>query len=1036
MKIIDVAIRRPTSIVVVVLLVVIFGVLSLSRMPIQMRPTIDRPQISVQVNYPGVAPPEIELQVTTPIEQRLNTVQNLTRITSRSQTGSSHVSLEFEWGVNKDLAGLDVLKKLNQVRNLPEDAESPIITAAKSDDRAISYIAVRSSTLGVNTLFEITEDMIAPMIERLEGVGRVQIYGGRKREIQVILDYEAMTSRGISIAQIRTAIGNENRNARGGYIDEGKRRVMVRTLGQFERLSDLENVIVDQRPTGPVYLRDIARIDDSFEELRTTVRESGQPAVVMAIVKRSGANTIQVMEGVDGVLEGLREEMAVKDIVIVKAIDESDYIWDSINQVVSNLQIGGVLACVILLLFLRNFVSTAIISFAIPVSLVATFIFLYSAGSSLNIITLAGLAFAVGMVVDNAIVVLENIYRHAEMGVKKERAAFMGAEEVWGAVLASTLTTLAVFLPIIFVKEEVGQLFRDIALSISFAIVMSLVVSITLIPMLASKWLGGVKKREGQHHRVLDALTFTWLGGFVNRFFLGSVRWLLKGVGRKIVFVLVVLGLFGGSLSLLPPAEYLPIGSMNTIRGGMRLPPGSNVDQANYLMRQVEQRFMAIEERKNLFVISGLFNLVFLVCKDEYKSNLQPVIAKMRNLVKDIPGVRIGISQMGIFSRSSGGKTVELQVRGKDLDEIQKHVTVLEEKLNGIEGVLDASTSLDIRNPEYRIQIDRERAAQLGLSVRAVAETVETLVGGKSVSLYRSGGDEVAITLRGNPEAFHDVENIREILVYTPSGTPVRLGSLIQINEGLGPTQIQHLNMDRVISLTIRFEEDVPLEVMLGRIKSGAVNPMLAAMPLGYTIEMGETADNLARTKTALGSAFLLAVVIIYLLMASLFESFRYPLIILVSVPLAMTGAILGIIVTGSEFNVITMLGFIILSGIVVNNAILLIHQALRAQREGGAHYNDAVISSCQMRMRPIFMSTMTSVLGMLPLALGTGAGSELYSGLGAAIVGGLLVSTLFTLILVPVLFSLFNDFGQRMRRMLGREEASFAVPLSQTGSD
>ncbi len=628
----------------------------------------------------------------------------------------------------------------------------------------------------------------------------------------------------------------------------------------------------------------------------------------------------------------------------------------------------------VLLLFLRNFVSTAIVTLAIPISLVASFIFLNGVGSSLNIITLAGLAFAVGMVVDNAIVVLENIYRHAEMGQKRGEASFNGAEQVWGAILASTLTTLAVFLPIIFVKEEVGQLFRDIALAIAFAIVMSLVISITLIPMLASKWMGTVKKQGKEERRLwVEALTFGWIGRSVNRFFLGSVAWLLRGFGRKIVFVVLILGLFSASLVLLPPAEYLPIGSMNTIRGNMRLPPGSNVDQAGYLMGQVESRFLAIEEMKNLFVVSGLFNIVFLVCKDEYKANLRPVIDKMRDLVKDIPGVRLGIAQMGIFSRNNAGKTITLRVRGKDLAGIHKHVTFLEEKLIGIEGVIDARTSLDVRNPEYRVRIDRERAARLGLSNRSIAEAIETLVGGKVVSLYRSEGDEVDITLRGDPEKFDDVENIREILVYTPAGTPVRLGSLIDVSEGLGPTRIEHHNMDRVISVTATLQEEIPMEVMLDRIKEAAVGPLEASLPLGYAVDMGTTANKLERTKEALGSAFLLAVVIIYLLMASLFESFRYPLIILFSVPLAMTGAILGIIATGSEFNVITMLGFIILSGIVVNNAILLIHQALRAQRVEGLGYNEAIQQSCRTRMRPIFMSTMTSVLGMMPLAMGSG---------------------------------------------------------------
>jgi len=1023
-KIIDVSIRRPRSVIVGVLLAVIFGTMALRSMPVQMRPTIDRPTISVDVSYRGVAPQEMEEQVTTPIEERLNTAQELYRITSRSSTGRSRIELEFDWGVNKDLASIDVLKKLNRVRNLPRDIETPTITAASSDERSISFLAVKSKTVDTNTLRNITEDMIAPRIERVNGVGRVWVYGGQEREIQVVLDYAAMTSRGVSLDQIRRAIGNENRNARGGYIDEGKRRIMVRTLGQFERLEDIKKVILSQRAGGPIYLGDIAEVVDGHKEARWHAKERGSPCVLMGIVKRSGANTVEVMAGADVALAQLNEELAYRNVEIVKITDETEYIWDSIEQVVSNLQIGGLLACVVLLLFLRSFISTAIISFAIPVSLVASFIFLHTTGSTLNIITLAGLAFAVGMVVDNAIVVLESIFRHSEMGKERGRAAFDGAEQVWGAILASTLTTLAVFLPIVFVKEEVGQFFRDIAYSISYAILMSLTVSITVIPMLASKWLRTRGKGMGERSRVLDILTFGWVGRLIGRSFIGAVRWLIRGVLRKIVFVAAVLAVFVYSLGLLPSAEYLPVGSMNTIRASVRLPPGTNMEKAGYLMDQVEGRFLSLPEVDRMLVMAGSTGgRAYIRCKDEYKSQVKAMVAKLSHQVRDIPGIRIRVSQLGIFTRrgQSSGKSIDMRVKGKDLQEVQKYVDVLEEQLPRVTGVIDAQSSLDVSNPEFQIRIDRERAAELGLSVRTVSDAVETLVGGKVASLYRSGGEEIDITLRGPERGFRNVDDLRAILVHTPTGEPVRLGDLIRVQDGMGPTQIEHWNLDRIIPVTVRLAEGIPLETVLEDIRTHVVVPLMKTMPIGYTIELGETADQLRRTKEALAGSFGLAIVIIYLLMSSLFESFRYPLIIMFSVPLAMTGAILGIKVAGADFNVITMLGFIILSGVVVNNAILLVHQALRLLREEGHAYNDAILGSCQTRIRPIFMSTTTSVLAMMPLAAGRGAGSELYSGLGAAIVGGLMVSTLFTLILVPVLFSLFNDVSAGVRRLLRR---------------
>ena len=456
------------------------------------------------------------------------------------------------------------------------------------------------------------------------------------------------------------------------------------------------------------------------------------------------------------------------------------------------------------------------------------------------------------------------------------------------------------------------------------------------------------------------------------------------------------------------------------IRASVRLPPGTNQEKAAYLMDQVQDRFMTLPEVDRLFVMAGTWNVAYVKCKDECKSQVKDVVARMNELVKDIPGIRISVSQPSIFSRRGEGRGIRMRVKGKDLAEVQNYVDALDEGLAGVDGVLDAQSSLDVSSPEFQIRIDREKAAALGLSVRTVAEAIEILVGGKVVSLYRSGGEEVDITLRGPENSFRNVDDLRAILVYTPSGDPVRLSSLIHVQDGLGPTQIEHWNLDRVISVSVRLEEGIALEDMIDRVWTQVAMPIVQTMPIGYSIEMGETADQLRRTKEALGGAFLLAIVVIYLLMASLFESFRYPFIIMFSVPLAMTGGILGVILTKSEFNVITMLGFIILSGVVVNNAILLIHQALRLVREEGQGYNEAILGSCWTRIRPIFMSTTTSVLAMLPLAAGRGAGSELYSGLGAAIVGGLMVSTVFTLILVPVLFSLFNDVSAGVRRMLG----------------
>ncbi len=1012
MKLIDLSIKRPVTVIVGILLAAIFGYLSLVRIPIQLKPKVSKPIITVTTDYPGAAPQEVEEQVTNPIEEKLNSVENLKEIRSSSSEGRSSITLEFEWGVDKDLASIDVLKKLNLVEDLPDDAEESIISAVSREENQPIIWFTLFTDKSPNQVRELSEDLIKPRIERVTGVGAVDLYGGQEREIRVTLDYKSMEARGVTVQDVRDAIIRENRNVRGGHIDDGKRRHLVRTVGQFQKLKEIEQVLVARRQGSPVYIKDIARVEDTFKDKDFEVKVNGQPTIAFPVRKKEEENTLQVAEAVMTEIEELNQELRYKGIDIRISFNAADYIWEAIDHLKFSLGLGALLAATVLFLFLRHLYFTFIVSLTIPISVMATFILLNLTGRSINIISLAGLGFAVGMVVDNAIVVLENIFRHLQMKKKAFQAAFDGTVEVWGAILASTLTTLAVFIPIVFVKEEAGQLFKDIALSISYAVGLSLFVSITVIPMLSSKGEEITSKRQeirGHHplQRFFDMIQAR-AAAFHARI-VSLVRNLTSGAGRSLATAFVILILSVLSWFLLPPAEYLPAGNRNLVLTSMDTPPGTNLDKMEAISDQALKPYLKMKEAHHIFsVITDAFQIIGVIFKKEYKENLEPYINTMREMTRDIAGARLFTFQANIFQRGlRGGKTIDVNVRGDDLTRLEDLSLEIEREAKKIEGVVNTESSFKLGNPELQVMIDRDRASDLSVSAQEVARVIETLVAGREVSIYREEGNEIDLTLRGEEKDFLTAGDLEKILFTSESGRPIHLSSVAWVVKAEGPTRIDHIELDRSITLTIYVSGAVPIETVMNELNQRILNSLRSTIPQTYSIDLAGSADDLTVTRRALTGSFILAVIIIYLLISALFESFLYPLIIMFTVPLAASGAILGVVISRSEFNVITMLGFIILSGIVVNMSILLVHQARNFMDQGYAA-GEAIIESTRTRIRPIFMSTTTSILGMLPLTLGHAAGTELYKGLGAAIIGGLAFSTLFTLVLTPVLLSLF----------------------------
>jgi HAE1 family hydrophobic/amphiphilic exporter-1 len=1029
-------VRYPVSVVVGMILAVLFGTISLYRIPLQMTPTVDRPEITVETDYPGAAPLEVEQEVTDRQEERLNSVEGLARITSISIEGRSRIVLKFDWGTNKDIARLDVSEKLDLVKELPVEAKAPIIQAVNSDEETpIAWITTVTSR-PINEVREEVEDVAQARLERVEGVGAVWLFGGQEREVRVYLDPAKLAARNVTVIQVRDAILGENRNTRAGNIDEGRRRYVVRTVGQFDTLDQLRHVIVARQGAAatPVYLHEVAAADFGYKEPQGLVRRMGRETVALGVLRKTGANTVEVMKRVRTEIATLNRLYEGKDLRFEQVYDETMYIDQAVSLVTSNIVSGGILAALALLVFLRNVWSVGIMAITIPVGVIATFIFVDAFGRSLNIIMLAGLAFAVGTVMDNSIVVLENIFRHRAMGRGAVAAAIEGTREVWGSMLASTLTTLAVFLPIIFVRQEAGQLFRDIAIALALVNALSLVVTFSVTPMMAARVLRMSQPRPGRHTRIVDLLTFGWLGRPVAGGFDRLLRWLDGDAPRRVVTAtVIVVGSIVGAWLLMPPVDYLPQGNRNFIFGIVKTPPGVNLADKTRMIEEIEARVLDMPQLENFFaVVRGEDPFVGAIFKPEHSSvrQMQAGLAEFRSRTHGIPGTTgVFVAQVPLFRRAGGGAVggvnVEVEVRGDSLAEIQRISDDLRSGLGRLPFVNFVNSSFDLGNPELQVRPDRERARALGLTAADIGYVVETMVAGSQAGLFRDQGKELDLTLIGEAGTRIPSHELANLNISAPGGRIVRVADVASVEHASGPTKIDHTDLDRSITLTTNVNPQVPLGEAIQRIEAQVVGPARAMLPLGYVIGLSGQAQDLAVTFDVLKWSFLLAVVITYLLMCSLYESWSLPFIVMFSVPLAMTGGIVGLKLVNIfeptvKMDVVTMLGFIILAGVVVNNAILLVDVALQ-RMNAGADPKSAMRVSATTRLRPIAMTAVAAVIGLLPLVVSSGAGSELYRGLGAVMVGGLAMSTLFTLVLIPILFTLWFDAKKRLGHAAAR---------------
>jgi hydrophobic/amphiphilic exporter-1 (mainly G- bacteria), HAE1 family len=1052
MDLIRLAIQRPIAVMAAVLMVVMFGMVALQTIPIQLTPDVRKPVISIQTIWPGAAPAEIEREITNRQEEVLRGLEGLDEMTSRSQDGRSRITLEFNVHQNMDKALLLVANRLDRVNGYPSEADEPTIRTSSTEDNPIAWIVLRrkdGNLRDVHTYGDLIEDVIQDRLERVTGVSRVNVFGGSERQMEVVVHPDRMAQYGLTVTSVVGSLRAANASVSAGDLDEGKRRYVIRTEGEFASLDDVRKVVlrsIEDPASGNiarVTVGDIADVKFDYKDPTAQIRFLGKSVLAINAVRDTGANVIEVMDGIYAALEDLNTNVLPdQGLYLTQVYDETVYINSSIDLVQQNIFVGGTLAAMMLLLFLRSASATLVVSLAIPVSVIGAFVAMAALGRSLNVISLAGIAFAVGMVVDAAIVVLENIYRLREQGRPRAEAAYEGARQVWGAVLVSALTTVMVFIPILVMRLEVGQLFRDIAVALSVAVLLSLIVAITVIPALANRLLGD----PGRSGRV--RLRVPGIDQLAKLFVAGVMEYTRRVAGNRSLSFLVVIFFCGAGAAFtyffLPKLEYLPDGNRNLIFGVIVPPPGYNLGTTADIAGDIEDEIRPLwssetgkESKPGLppkiqrFFFVATRGSTFLGAAAEDPTRVGELIPVLKKASFREPGTFGLISQRSLFGRGLGGsRSIEFNISGPELESILgvalKAVGLLNQVMPLSGGTqLRPKPGLELGAPEVRIVPHRIKLADNGVTARELGDTMDAFNDGLRVAEITVDGKRIDLTLRGPQKNIVETQGINDLPVVTSSGTIVPASSLADILVTAGPTEIRHLERARTVTLEIRPPENVPLEVALDTLTAGVIDKLRAdGLPPGIRLSLSGTADKLTQTWNAMVLELIIAVVIVYLVMAVLFESFVYPLIIMLSVPLATAGGIGGLalinLYTFQPLDMLTLLGFVILIGIVVNNAILLVHQTLFHIRTDGMEARDAILEATRNRIRPIFMSTLTSVFGMLPLVLFPGAGSELYRGLGSVVVGGLSLSALLTLAIIPPLLAIVTGV-LRPRAGLGK---------------
>jgi len=1000
---------NPVAVAVGCILLVIFGLISLTRLPIQLTPDINRPNINISTAWRAAAPTEVESEIVEPQEDQLRDVPGLQRMTSTAQQGRASINLEFDVDVDLNRALIEVINRLNQVPRYPADASEPTVRVGSDQfGDTVAWFAIRTTPENTRPIIEyqdFVDEIVRERLERIPGVSSANPRGGRPFEIRVTFDPYRAAAIGVDLTRLGQRLG-QNADVSGGFQEVGRRQFTLRFAGQYE-IADLENLVLDWRDGRPVFLSDIATVSRSMRDASGVMTQNGGPSISMNVIAEPGVNVLAVMAELKAAVEELRQtHLDAAGLTLTQVSDDTIYIRQSISMVGTNLLLGMALAIVVLWWFFRKARATLMVALAIPLCLCFSFLVLDGVGRTLNVISLAGLAFAVGMVLDAAIVVLENIVRQRELGRSPLEAADRGTGQVYGALIASTVTTVAIFVPVIFLQDEAGQLFADLAVVISAAIICSLLVAILVLPAASYRFLGDAEltDRKASWWQVSTG----WVMRLTNT---PRLRWSWI-VGLTVVPLLV-------GVLLIPPADYLPGGQRNFIFGFIQTPSGMGPDTAEEeLVNVINERLMPYLEGEkepkieNSFL--GFFGTgAFFGLRASNNEDVDRLVQVVnREILAGFPDTFGRANRRPIFGgRGSGNIDVDLQATNfEDLLEAgQVGFGAIQQALPGAS--VRPQPGLELAEPELRLVPDDRRIAELGWTRNDVATLTRALGNGAFLGDYFDGDRRLDVILRG--EEWLTPEELMGMPLYTPSGRVATLGELTRLERTAGPNQIRRVDRRRTLSLQVTPPPDMPMETALETLRTEVEPQLRAVLPADGVITYRGTAEALGETLRNLAGSFLLAIVILYLLISALFRSFKDSLLVLLTIPMATVGGIVGLRITdffkGQSMDMLTMIGFVILLGLVVNNAILLVYRARDGERDGLSR-REAVETAVRLRLRPILMSTFTSLFGMLPLLMLPGSGTELYRGLAAVIVGGMALSTLFTLILLPSLLRLNEE--------------------------
>ncbi|MCC7007634.1 MAG: efflux RND transporter permease subunit [Acidobacteria bacterium] len=1026
MSIPRVAIERPVTMFMISAVIVLLGLLSLWRLPVDLMPDVSYPSVTVRVQYSGVGPAEIEELIVRPLEQSLAAVPGLEQINSSANEGSANVQLNFAWGTNLSEAADEVRTRIDRVRGrLPEDADPPSIFKFDSSSQPIISLGVEGDFDRV-TLREIAEYELVPRFERVEGVAAVTVMGGLRRQIHVELSKEKITALDLSVDRVVQAIRTENQNIPLGEVDEGDTTYLLRSQGQFQNLDQIRDLVVLTKNSVPVYLRDIADVRDTTEDVRSFQRINGKPGVRMQITKQSGKNTVAIAAAVRNEIERTNREVPKVRLSVIN--DQSKFIERSIASVREHVYIGSFLVVGIIFLFLRNLRATFIVCLSIPISVIGTFALLYFAGFTLNTMTFGGLALGVGMIVDASIVVLENTFRHMEKGKSRMQASIDGSEEVWSAILASILTHIAVFVPLLFLTGVSSVLFVQLSVVVMFSLAMSLFVAVTIVPVLCSRLLS--LPVEAHERRGMTGKLFTATERLLERMDDKYRAIIHTALQHRPTVIGASAGLTLLAFLILPtiPSEMLPQTDEGEVQVTARLPPGTRIERSEAIALQMEEIVRAnVSEATTIMSNAGGGGFgpggggnstasvtIQLTPRTDRQRTSDQIATDLRRVLTGLPGVQISTRASGgnqqltrLLSGGGGDSRLAVEIRGNDLDQAKRIADDVLAVVREVPGIANPQLGREEGRPELAIRVDRPKAALLGLSVSGVANTIRTNISGTQAALFRERGQEYPIIVRLREEDRERSESVNGVLISTPQGQVLPARTVLDLNPQSGPTQIQRKNQQRITRVNAELDADATLGDVVRDVQSRL--PQLD-VPQGFTVGFGAEVEQQAQAFQQLQVLLILGVLLVYAVMASQYESLRDPFIVMFSVPVAAIGVVLALKLTSTAFSLQAYIGVIMLAGIVVSNAILLVDYTNVLRRRDKLPLREAVELSGRTRLRPILMTSIATMLGLVPMALGIGEGAELQVPLARVVIGGLLASTLVTLVLVPAVYTLFEE--------------------------